>query len=68
MLIGPGTFIEIYAESRDGSVEFHKDRYTDLRGEFDHLSHTATDPASIKRIAILVSHQKNGSLARTINR
>ncbi len=62
------TYIKVYAESTDGSVEFHKDGYTDLRGKFDYLSHTATDPSAIRRLAILVSHPEKGSLTRIINR
>jgi len=35
---------------------FWKDGYTDLRGKFDFLSHTATDLTQIKRLAIFASH------------
>jgi hypothetical protein len=48
----------------DGSVVFHKDGYTDLRGKFDYLSHTAVDSTTVKRLAILVSHSEKG--ARTV--
>lgn len=64
----PGTYIKVYAESRDGTVTFHKDGYTDLRGKFDYLSHTAIDPSTIRRVAVLVSHPEKGSLTRIINR
>ncbi|MGJ8643910.1 MAG: hypothetical protein ACSHX9_10915 [Luteolibacter sp.] len=64
----PGTYIKVYAESRDGSITFHKDGYTDLRGKFDHISHTATDPSTLKRFAILASHTEKGSLTRIIQR
>ena len=32
------------------------------------FSHTATDPSTIRRIAILVSHSEKGSLTRIIDR
>ena len=64
----PGTYVKVFAESRDGSITFHKDGYTDLRGKFDYLSHTATDPATLRRLAILVSHAEKGSLTRTVER
>ncbi len=64
----PATYVKVFAESRDGSIAFHKDGYTDLRGKFDYLSHTAIDPATIRRIAILVSHQEKGSLTRITDR
>ena len=58
------TYIKVYAETRTGEIVFHKDGYTDLRGMFDYLSHTATDPASIKRLALLAIHPEKG--ARTV--
>lgn len=64
----PKTYIKVYAETTEGTVEFHKDGYTDLRGKFDYLSHTATDSSTIRRLAILVSHPEKGSLTRIINR
>jgi hypothetical protein len=60
----PKTYVKVYAEMNDGEMVFHKDGYTDLRGKFDYLSSTATDPSRIKRVAILVSHPEKG--ARTV--
>jgi hypothetical protein len=60
----PKTYVKVYVETRDGSVSFHKDGYTDLRGMFDYLSHTGIDPSTIKRSAILISHPEKG--ARTM--
>jgi len=60
----PATYIKVYAEMNDGNIVFHKDGYTDLRGKFDYLSHTGTDPSGIKRLALLVSHPQKG--ARTV--
>ncbi len=64
----PSTYIKVFVESGNGSVEFHKDGYTDLRGKFDYLSHTATDPSTVRRVAILVSHPEKGSLTRIVER
>ena len=64
----PKTYIKVYAESTDGSIDFHKDGYTDLRGKFDYLSHTAKDPSTIRRLAILVSHPEKGSRTMVIDR
>lgn len=60
----PKTYIKVYTETRSGEVAFHKDGYTDLRGKFDYLSHTAIDSSTIKRVAILISHPEKG--ARTV--
>jgi hypothetical protein len=53
--------VKVYAETRDGKITFHKDGYTDLRGKFDYLSHTAIDSSTIKRVAILTSHPDKGA-------
>jgi len=58
------TYIKVYAETKDGRIDFHKDGYTDLRGKFDYLSHTGNDPSQIKRLAILANHPEKG--ARTV--
>ncbi len=58
------TYVKAFAETRTGEIVFHKDGYTDLRGKFDYLSHTGSDPSTIKRIAILASHPEKG--ARTV--
>lgn len=58
------TYIKVYAETQSGEIVFHKDGYTDLRGKFDYLSHTAIDPATVKRLALLASHPEKG--ARTV--
>ena len=60
----PKTYVKVYAETKSGEVVFHKDGYTDLRGKFDYLSHTGVDAATIKRVALLISHPDQG--ARTV--
>jgi hypothetical protein len=60
----PQTYIKVYAETAGGASAFHKDGYTDLRGKFDYLTHTGIDPATVKRVAILVFHPEKG--ARTV--
>ncbi|MBX3742376.1 MAG: hypothetical protein KF712_15420 [Akkermansiaceae bacterium] len=57
----PKTYVKVYAETGDGGITFHKDGYTDLRGQFDYLSHTAIDTSTIKRVAILTSHPDKGA-------
>ena len=64
----PKTYIKVYREYDDGSVEFHKDGYTDLRGAFDYLSHTGADASDIQRLAILISHPEKGARTKIIRR
>lgn len=60
----PKTYVKVYARTNTGEVVFHKDGYTDLRGKFDYLTNTATDPSTIRSLAILVNHPEKG--ARTV--
>ncbi|MBN8460011.1 MAG: hypothetical protein J0M04_19460 [Verrucomicrobia bacterium] len=60
----PKTYVKVYVRTASGETVFHKDGYTDLRGKFDYLTHTATDPSTIQQLAILVSHPEKG--ARTM--
>jgi hypothetical protein len=62
------TYVKVFAEKRNGEVVFHKDGYTDLRGMFDYLSHTGSDPADIKRVAILASHPEKGARTAVFDR
>ncbi|MGJ8634197.1 MAG: hypothetical protein ACSHX7_09785, partial [Luteolibacter sp.] len=62
------TYIKVFAEYHNGSIAFHKDGYTDLRGKFDYLSSTVEDPAGIKRLAVLISHPEKGSRTQIITR
>lgn len=64
----PRTYVKVFTESRDGSVSFHKDGYTDLRGKFDYLSSTAVDPSTIRRVAILISHPEKGTKTLMVER
>ena len=34
----PKVYVKVYAKLADGSVKFHKDGYTDIRGRFDYAS------------------------------
>ncbi len=33
-----GAYVKVYAKDAGGTVRFHKDGYTDLRGRFDYVS------------------------------
>jgi hypothetical protein len=57
----PRTYVKVYAETGDGKISFHKAGYTDLRGKFDYLSHSAIDTSTVKRVAILTSHPEKGA-------
>ncbi len=54
-------YVKIYARKSDGSVEFYKDGYTDLRGRFDYVSLSGSDLSSVQRFAILVIDPELGA-------
>jgi hypothetical protein len=57
----PQTYVKVYVQGPNGEAVFHKDGYTDLRGKFDYLSHTASDLGEIRKVAVLVSHPEKGA-------
>jgi hypothetical protein len=63
----PKVYVKVYARLADGTVKFHKDGYTDLRGRFDYASvstpsSVAQDRQPISRFAILVLSEERGAL------
>jgi hypothetical protein len=60
-------YVKVYARTRDGSVRFHKDGYTDLRGRFDYASVTAEGGLDVDRFALLVLSQGDGAVIREVS-
>ena len=61
------TYIKVYARMPDGSVRFHKDGYTDLRGRFDYVSQSNRSIDGIQKYSILVLSEENGAVIRQSN-
>lgn len=60
-------YCKVHAQNiRDGSSEFYKDGYTDIRGRFDYRFLSTDQLRSSKRLSVLVSTPQNGSLIREI--
>jgi hypothetical protein len=59
----PKAYVKVYARGGAG-VNFYKDGYTDLRGQFDYASLTAADPPQVERFAILVLSEADGAVVR----
>ena len=53
-------YVKVYAKLADGSVKFHKDGYTDLRGRFDYASVNTPERQAIERFAVLVLSERRG--------
>ena len=57
-------YVKVYAKLADGSVKFHKDGYTDLRGRFDYVSVNTPERQAIERFSILVLSDDRGAIIR----
>jgi hypothetical protein len=61
------TYVKVYARMVDGSVRFHKDGYTDLRGRFDYVSQSNRTIDGIKKFSILILSEDQGAVIRQSN-
>ncbi|MGE0085880.1 MAG: hypothetical protein AB7S75_15845 [Desulfococcaceae bacterium] len=59
-----GAYVKVFARMKDGSVQFYKDGYTDLRGKFDYVSLSTDESDNAERYAILVLTGKNGAVIK----
>ena len=57
-------YVKVYAKLADGSVKFHKDGYTDLRGRFDYVSVNTPERQAIQRFSVLVLSDDRGAVIR----
>jgi hypothetical protein len=61
-----GAYVKVFARLPDGSVRFHKDGYTDLRGRFDYVALSDDPNAEAQRFAVLVLSAEHGALVREV--
>ena len=57
-------YVKVYVKLADGSVKFHKDGYTDLRGRFDYASVNTPERQAIQRFAVLILSDDRGAVIR----
>ncbi|MFO0912824.1 MAG: hypothetical protein U0795_07695 [Pirellulales bacterium] len=62
------TYVKVYGQSQDGTVEFYKDGYTDLRGRFDYLSLSTDQLTRTRKLAILILSDTQGAVVREVQR
>lgn len=60
----PRTYIKVYAKMRDGTTDFYKDGYTDLRGCFDYASLSTNKLQQVARFALLVQTETSGAVVK----
>ena len=63
----PKTYVKVYARLQDGSVRFHKDGYTDLRGRFDYVSQSNRSIDGVQKFSVLILSDDNGAVIRQSN-
>jgi len=59
-------YVKVYAKESDGTVRFHKDGYTDLRGRFDYASVSGENATGATRFAVLVLSDEYGARIREV--
>lgn len=62
----PKVYVKVYAKLADGTVKFHKDGYTDLRGRFDYVSVNTPERQAIEKFSVLVLSEERGALIREV--
>jgi hypothetical protein len=62
----PAVYVKVF-ERAGGTVKFHKDGYTDLRGRFDYASVSGDPIANGTRFAILVLGEGLGTVIRQVD-
>jgi hypothetical protein len=60
-------YVKVFARLQDGSVRFHKDGYTDLRGRYDYASLSGDGSGGVERYAILVLSEVDGAVIREVD-
>jgi hypothetical protein len=60
----PKVYVKVYARLADGTVKFHKDGYTDLRGRFDYATVSTPERVPAGRFAVLVLSDDRGAAIR----
>jgi hypothetical protein len=60
-------YVKVFVEGMDGTVRFHKDGYTDLRGMFDYGSSTGDAGRNFRRFSIFVSHPEMGGRIEVVD-
>jgi hypothetical protein len=63
----PRCYVKVFVEESDGSVRFHKDGYSDLRGMFDYASHSGGTGMKARRFAIFLSHPEKGARVEVVD-
>ncbi|WP_372366245.1 hypothetical protein [Candidatus Uabimicrobium sp. HlEnr_7] len=59
-------YVKVYARFNNGSIQFYKDGYTDLRGRFDYTSLNTNELDNVSRFSILILSEEHGAMIREV--
>ena len=62
----PKVYVKVFARLPGGTVRFHKDGYTDLRGRFDYASLSGGANQGAERYAMLIMSEEDGAVIREV--
>ncbi|MCO6456975.1 MAG: hypothetical protein J5I93_16875 [Pirellulaceae bacterium] len=57
-------YVKAYAQMQDGSVQFYRDGYTDLRGRFDYSSLNTNELEFVQKFSLLILSDEHGAVVR----
>jgi hypothetical protein len=60
-------YVKVYCKLADGTVKFHKDGYTDIRGRFDYATVSTPEKQPISKFSVLVLSEDRGAVIREAN-
>ncbi|MEM9413172.1 MAG: hypothetical protein AAGA30_18835, partial [Planctomycetota bacterium] len=60
-------YVKVYSKHQNGTIRFHKDGYTDMRGRFDYVSQSNNPLDGIEEYAILVLSSEFGAQTQIAN-
>jgi hypothetical protein len=60
----PQVYVKVYAQMQDGSIQFYKDGYTDLRGRFDYTSLNTNELDHVSKFSVLILSDTYGAIVR----
>ena len=63
----PKVYVKCFCETKDDSIKFYKDGFTDLRGKFDYVSLNTDLINEVKKFSILMVSKQYGSIIVTCN-
>lgn len=62
----PKVYVKVYATTKNDSVKFFKDGYTDISGSFDYCRTSSTPISEIQKFALFISSNQHGSVIKEV--